>query len=363
MAQSPPRKMFAQSPASGANNTPLGWSKLGPTGTNGNMESSQYGLSLGAGPFTAYGENTSSGGMWECVIVQNSSVPPFNKTGTAVTPLFFVCPDIRGTGLEEFIGLIPGMPAYDPVVTRGSLVSGMLKGGWSFHMRDGRAPINVPPLLSYDFTDPRCFDPGGSGVRRVNDLSGNGFNGDIEPDAAGLFAWSGQNSTGGVGINMQDANTWINIPGNLRPTTRNVLTYSVLAQRNNASGAQYLWDARNCGGTWMLTEYSGYDFNNGNAIRQNTSPVNGYNLKFHYLQTQGPTNNLAFFNKSGDGGSVQGTTPGGPWGNNFRIGTRYTNSSRWNGWYTGFWIYDGELTKDECSVVNYFNYYYWRSGN
>ena len=349
-----PDRLWGLPPMTGNNDTVAGFTKSGVY-AHSCLKGSQFDLQLATPQNGVWGAPVTAKTMWECVIIQRSNLAPANKLEAEGTPLFWVCPDIREGALEEFCGRIIGAPT--------DLVS-MMKQGFRFQMRDGRAPIEADPILSYDFTDKNCFNPArGFGFNNtVFDLSGNGLDGDLN-DLSNVGTWGGIDSTGGTALDMTDGNTWINIPGNLRTSVKNAITYSVLAQRNGG-GAQYLWDARNCSGTWMLTEYSGYDFNNGNSLRFNTSPINGYQKKFHYLQTSGGGAGKAWYNSTDTTPGITGGQPSGPQGNNFRIATRYTNSSRWNGLgMSGFWIYDGLISDADAGIVNYHNYYYFRTFN
>ena len=348
-----PDRLWGLPPMSGNNNTPAGFTKSSVY-SHSVLKGSQFDLQLATPQMGVWGAPVTAKTKWECVIIQRSNLSPVFKPDPDGTPLFWVCPDIREGALAEMCFRI----------FKTSDLTSLMKGGVRFQMRDGRAPIEADPILSYDFTDKNCFNPArGFGFNNtVFDLSGNGLDGDLN-DLSNVGVWGGIDSTGGTALDMTDGNTWINIPGNLRTSTKNFITYSVLGQRNG-SGAQYLWDARNCSGTWMLTEYSGYDFNNGNSLRFNTNPVNGYQKKFHYLQTSGNSIGKAWYNTPNATPTITGGQPSGPQGNNFRIATRYTNSSRWNGLgMSGFWIYDGMISEDDARIVNYHNYYYWRTFN
>lgn len=311
---------------------------------------------------TSFGQANSSGVSHECYVIGGTWMSPYNSEtyySSPGNPIFYYFEDIRDTDdWHFFLREIPWNVAnynYTANTKVSEIIVEMMQHGWRFQMRDGRAPISPDPLLSYDFTDPNCINEGDT---QIIDLSGNGHHGDLNQNAIlSSGAHSYWNNT--PGLSFTTGNQWINVPSSLLPSVRNNLTYSVTGWRNNTN-AQYLWDARNCGGTWMLTEYSGYDFNNGNSARFNDA--NSYQQPFNYTHTQGSNGNSGYssgttqyLNSDGTSTlSINQTTniPGGPWGSNFRIGTRYTNSSRWYGSMGGFWIYDKQLSSNEAKIVN-----------
>lgn len=320
-------------------------------------------------PWTSYGQANSTNKEWECWVIGGTWMSPYNQesyyTGPG-NPIYYYMPDIRDEDdFQLFLREIPWNIenySYDDTTKISTIIVEMIQHGWRFKKRDGSAPIAVDVLLAYDFTDPNCINEGDT---TVTDLSngngtghGSGFNGDLNENAA-LASGTGTYWTNAPGLEFTSGNQWINVPGNLQPSVQNNLTYSVTGWRSG-TGSQYLWDARNCSGTWMLTEYSGFDFNNGNSAAFNDN--NAYNTPFNYLQTQGAISTTGYYNGTrqflnNDGTNSTATNettniPTGPWGNNFRIGTRYTDSSRWTGVMGGFWIYDKQLTTDEQKIVN-----------
>ena len=314
-------------------------------------------------PPASYGQaNSPQTNAYECYVIGGTWMSPYNQESYYTSPgmpIFYYFEDIRDAAdWHFFLREIPWNVAnynYTADTKVAQIIVEMMQHGWKFKMRDGRAPITAPPLLSYDFTDPNCVNEGST---QVIDLSGNGLDGDLNENAA---LASGANSywNNAPGLSFTSANQWINVPGTLSPTVTHTLTYSVTGWRGSG-GAQYLWDARNCSGTWFLTEYSGYDFNNGNLARFNDG--NSYTQPFNFLQTQGTSTASGFYNGTtqylnSDGTStlaINQTTSraNGPNGTDFRIGTRYTNSSRWNGVMGGFWIYDRQLDTNDAKIVN-----------
>lgn len=314
---------------------------------------------------TSFGQATSSGATYECYVIGGTWMSPYNSEtyySSPGMPIFYYFDDIRDVDdWHFFLREIPWNVAnynYTAGTKISDIIVEMMQHGWRFQMRDGRAPINPAPLLSYDFTDPNCVNEGDT---QVIDLSGNGFDGDLAQNAVLENGQDGSGWNNAPGLSFASGGQWINIPGSLLPSVRNNLTYSVTGWReSNGGNAQYLWDARNCGGTWMLTEYSGYDFNNGGIAQFNDN--NNQTRPFNYTHTQGNNGASGYYsgttqylNSDGVNNAVTNQTvgiPGGPWGSDFRIGTRYTNSSRWTGAMGGFWIYDKQISSNEAKIVN-----------
>jgi hypothetical protein len=126
------------------------------------------------------------------------------------------------------------------------------------------------------------------------------------------------------------------------------LTIEMWAKRNDTSGTEYYWDARNGGGTWMLSEYDGYDYNWGNVVRFNES--NNYNQWHQVVAVKDGQESRLYRNGvlKATGGDVNGIL-----GTDFHIATRYTNSSYWNGQIAIFRIYREAL--GDASVLQNFN--------
>ena len=328
------------------------------SGINALEIGSQWGTAVSAQNDVWGGHHSSIVPEDGCLIIGTTGMAPWNLVGQA-TPIAFSCPSIEAPVFENFILSMEwtktNEPGWNSSTSRAEMVVAMVDAGWRFQRPNGAAPVTTRLSLAYDFSNPLCFDGLSSG-RVVTDLSGQGRDGTIQ-GVDNLYYWP--SGGGRVGLDFSSGNTMINIDSQLTTATRNRLTYSVLGKRGASGGAQYLWDARNCGGTWMLTNYSGYDFNNGNSLRYNTSPPDGYGVNFHYCQAQGDGSQM-YYNQSGNAVSEEGNVPGGPNGTDFRIGTRYTDSSRWNGYLAGFWIYDGQLNGDDIKIVNACNAYFWR---
>lgn len=164
------------------------------------------------------------------------------------------------------------------------------------------------------------------------DLTGNGYNGTLQngltrEDTYGSFNFNGGNHF---------------ISFNFGAATTSEVTVELWCKSSDAGTARYFWDARNDGGTWMLMEYNGYDWNWGNVTRYNDG--NLYTTWHQFVATSDGSGSTLYRN-----GLVK--TTGGSnnerLGNSFYLGTRYTQSSWWYGQMAIFRVYDRVLNQNE----------------
>jgi len=127
--------------------------------------------------------------------------------------------------------------------------------------------------------------------------------------------------------------------------------------KNNSSG-QYFSDARNNGGQWFLSNYSGENINYTDAMRYNFgSPYNASHPDFlnkWWCMTVVSDNNGSRLYLNGEevDSYVSQNSIDEDFGRNFRIGTRYTTSSQWTGYFGPILAYNRVLSNDEI-VQNY----------
>jgi hypothetical protein len=164
------------------------------------------------------------------------------------------------------------------------------------------------------------------------DLTGNGFNGTLQN---GL----GRENTYGS-FDFNGVNHFVSF--NFGSATTSEVTVELWCKRTDTSGAEYFWDARNDGGTWMLCEYNGYDWNWGNGTFYNDN--NLYTSWHQYVATSDSSGSRLYRNGlvKATGGSNNARL-----GNSFHLGTRYTQSSWWLGQMAIFRVYDRVLNENE----------------
>lgn len=148
------------------------------------------------------------------------------------------------------------------------------------------------------------------------------------------------NANNGGFLIFDGSNDYSNL--NLSSISSSYLTIEMWCKRDDASGGEYHWDARNGGGTWFLSEYNGYDWNWGNVVRFNDG--NSYTSWHQIVAIKDASTSKLYKNgiQKATGGNINGTL-----GNNFRIGTRYTNTAFWNGNIASFKVYNRVLTQQE----------------
>jgi hypothetical protein len=127
-----------------------------------------------------------------------------------------------------------------------------------------------------------------------------------------------------------------------------------------STATEYFSDARNNGGQWFLSNYSGENINYTDAMRYNFSP--SYNSSgpgfinqwFHMAVTSDPTRSYLYLNSYEISvhpvyrtSYVSTTSIDEDLGRNFRIGTRYTTSSPWTGLMGPISIYNRALSASE----------------
>jgi hypothetical protein len=137
--------------------------------------------------------------------------------------------------------------------------------------------------------------------------------------------------------------------GDLSSITGEKITIEMWCKRDTSSETEYYWDNRNTsGGTWMLSEYDGFDYNWGNVVRYNDS--NSFTQWHQHVAVKDGTESRLYRN-----GVLRAT--GGEIGqpvlsSDFHLGTRFTTSAPWNGPIAILRIY-GEALGDAAIKQNF----------
>lgn len=219
--------------------------------------------------------------------------------------------------------------------------------------RDGNLPpISKNVLFNFQFDDGHCYDNGAGPMRSQPP---NLITGSVNGTTTNMYNVASESNNPWMGTWTNDGNGYINIANTLTPSA-DELTHEWIGKRNDTSGNEYISDARNGGGTWLLSEYSGFDFNWSNQLQVNNS--NGYNKRHWGCVT---ANNAANFSAMYYGSESSNTWDGQIGtgtctpsmvniGANFRIGTRYTDSGRWNGYMGMYRIWDGQLSNNQAEI-------------
>jgi hypothetical protein len=346
------RKLFGVRTSTTSNGDNYGgWNKLNSQngqGTNYNTYQStsestnQTALKIYAGTASPRGR--------EAWIVGNTKLHGYSSITNPV-PIFYQIPDVDDEPTVRSI--ISRIPAIMDAGNGGSAASSTLaawryvyEAGFFVWMQGGVAPIpGVSPYLAYDFQNNECYDGSSS---TVYDLSGNGNNGTITSNIGRGQRGTGTNAR--VTAMRFDGSAWINVANTITTNTVTGVTYVWTGQRSSTN-AQYVFDARNGGGNWFLTEYSGYDFNWGNRTSRFNNN-NGYQAQHHGIATATQSTSAIYYNGSLGAAAVGNSgTNNATIGANLRIGTRYTNSSRWNMWMSNFVIYNSYINSDWADIL------------
>ena len=214
-------------------------------------------------------------------------------------------------------------------------------------------------VLCLDAGNTKCFNNGDTTCKNlvtgglVTGASGNPGSGTHTPNSANFPSYSSNNGgifdfSGGKGMNCEE---------DLGSHTE--LSLSMWFYKSS-SATEYFTDARNNGGQWFLSNYSGENINYTDALRYNfDAAYNASNSDFigqwhHMVVTSNSTRSYLYL----DGyeisvhpkyrtSYVSTTSINENLGKNFRIGTRYTTSAQWTGYMGQILIYNRALTASE----------------
>ena len=126
----------------------------------------------------------------------------------------------------------------------------------------------------------------------------------------------------------------------------------------NGSGTQYFTDGRNNGGQWFLSNYSSYNINWHNKLRYNfSSTYNASDTAFlsqwhHMIVTSDSSGSKLYLNGYEVDTTTSTSSTDEDFGINYRIGTRYTTSSEWGGFFGPIYFYNRAITASEV-LQNY----------
>ena len=211
-------------------------------------------------------------------------------------------------------------------------------------------------IFALDAGNPKCFTSGDTTATclisgfNCSGASGNPGSGTHTPDTSNFPTYSTDNG----GIFSFAGGKGINIDGNLGSTTASSI--SMWFYKNN-SGTQYFTDGRNNGGTWFLSNYDSYNINWNNKLQYNFSATyNANDSAFlnqwhHMIITSDDSGSKLYLNGS-EVSTSSSTSVDEDFGINYRIGTRYTTSSEWTGFFGPICFYNRAITADEV-LINY----------
>ena len=213
-------------------------------------------------------------------------------------------------------------------------------------------------ILALDAGNPKCFTSGDTTCNNIitggllTGASGTPLSGTHTPDTSNFPTYNSTNGgvfdfAGGRGMNFEEDLGFT--------TTRTLIMWFY----KNSSNTQYFSDARNNGGQWFLSNYSGENINYTDALRYNFG--GSYNAshpdfinKWHCMAvTSDNTESRLYLSGEEVDSYVSQNSIDEDFGKNFRIGTRYTTSTEWTGYFGPILAYDRVLSDSE--ILNYYN--------
>ena len=187
----------------------------------------------------------------------------------------------------------------------------------------------------------------GSGTHTKNDANMPAYN----SAKGGVFDFNGgrgMNVEGDLGGSGSGAASWC-------------LWYNKSANGDVGGSTDYFFDGRNDGGNWCLSNYQSHNVNWHSTLEYNdggsyvANPTNGlFGDEFHYLVVTSDSSGSKVYVDGVDYTSTADTTNScdEEFGNNFRIGTRYTTTGQWEGYMGVIKLYNKKLSDAEV-LQNY----------
>lgn len=207
-------------------------------------------------------------------------------------------------------------------------------------------------VLALDAGNPKCFTAGNTTCKNlvtggnVSGANGTPGSGTHTPDTSNFPSYNSINGgvfdfAGGKGMNCDE---------DLGSTTTRTL---MMWFYKNNSGGQYFSDARNNGGQWFLSNYSGENINYTDAMRYNfgdsynASHPDFLNRWWCMTVVSDDSESRLYLNGEEVDSYVSQNSIDEDFGRNFRIGTRYTTSSQWTGYFGPISAYNRVLNNNE----------------
>lgn len=210
---------------------------------------------------------------------------------------------------------------------------------------EGGSPIignGVKPKINLPFWMDECWD--GSNIVNFIDVANTALNISVtNAQAVSNFdaPW--------IGTFNYNSQAYIEVADDMNIADAVTIEYVGL---KNGTGNRYICDARNDGGQWFLTDYSGYNWNWANKLQWNG---NNPNIRHHCLATADAGQNVSRLyigDQNGWGNVANGTANQSlcTIGADFNIGTRYTVSSTWNDEMSMFRVWDFALNDIQAEI-------------
>ena len=211
-------------------------------------------------------------------------------------------------------------------------------------------------IFAIDAGNPKCFSSGDTTATclisgfNCSGASGNPGSGTHTPNTSNFPSYSSYNG----GVFNFSGGKGINIDGDLGSTTASSICMWFW---KNGSGTHYFTDGRSNGGDWFLSNYSSYNINWENGLRYNFSSTynasdSAFIYQWHHMIVTSDSSGSKLYLNGYEVNTTTSTSADEDFGINYRIGTRYTTSSQWTGYFGPIYFYNRAITSDEA-LQNY----------
>jgi hypothetical protein len=211
-------------------------------------------------------------------------------------------------------------------------------------------------IFAIDAGNPKCFSSGDTTATclisgfNCSGANGNPMAGTHTPNTSNFPSYSSYNG----GVFNFNGGRGINIDGDLGSATASSI--SMWFWKSDSRG-DYFFDGRNDGGQWFLSNYQSYNINWHATLRYNFSDT--YNAsdsaflhQWHHMVVTSDSNGSKLYINGYEKSTSTSSSADEDFGINYRIGTRYTTSSEWEGYMGPIYFYNRAITASEA-LQNY----------
>jgi len=259
----------------------------------------------------------------------------------------------RWDSAEYFSGNIASCRIYNKALTTKEILQNFNSNREKFGF-DEYDIIEDGLILNLDAGDSNSY-PGSGNI--WYDLSGNDHHVYGSPGVAGSgytdanFPVYQSDNDGRFYFDGTDGFTILTDMGNHTNLTMDFWCYRI-----TSSSSRYFFDARNDGGSWVLSNYTDGNINVHNALKTNdpatySTTSNWWNKWINVVITSNSSGSAIFINDENitDDRLISSASINENLGQYFRIGCRYTSAGSWLGYFSNIRFYDRVLSKNEIT--------------
>ena len=270
-------------------------------------------------------------------------------------PVFWECGAFNTDSL--YIDFLLSLPWFTTMgntpnsTTDRDILTNQIYSAGMYVIRDGfQPPINKTCELNYQFD----YSDSWAGSTDIIDWRHNGVNDAILQGTN--LGWQNWTAPWEGVIDLNSA-AYMEVPTTFMASTTTA-TIEWVGQRTG-TGSRYIQDARAGTGTWLLTNYLGFELNWNSQLQANGSVwgVPNFPQQRHWgmLTANASSNQSKFYYADNFGfygnvvsGTCNSTLP--KIGSGLRIGARYTNSSIWSGEFAMYRIWSDQLSDTQAQI-------------